>query len=58
MATFTKHKMHQADPATDNKARKRGSSENCEICGQKLVRDPESGEYYCPDCDFANDQEQ
>ncbi len=22
----------------------------CEICGQKMERDPESGEYYCPDC--------
>ena len=22
----------------------------CEVCGQRMERDPESGEYYCPDC--------
>jgi predicted amidophosphoribosyltransferase len=23
----------------------------CDICGQEMERDPESGEYFCPDCD-------
>jgi tRNA(Ile2) C34 agmatinyltransferase TiaS len=22
----------------------------CEICGREMERDPESGEYRCPDC--------
>ncbi|HOP40581.1 MAG TPA: hypothetical protein PLI53_06020 [Geobacteraceae bacterium] len=30
--------------------------EYCEICGAKLERDPESGEYYCPVC-FYSEQE-
>jgi rubrerythrin len=27
----------------------------CEICGQKLERDPESWEYICPVCDYEED---
>jgi protein-arginine kinase activator protein McsA len=31
-------------------------SEICEICGRKLERDPESGELYCPDCYYSENQ--
>jgi predicted RNA-binding Zn-ribbon protein involved in translation (DUF1610 family) len=51
MSDLVKDKSHAADLARSDKTRKRVSTENCEICGQKLERDPESGEYYCPDCD-------
>lgn len=30
--------------------------EYCEICGAKLERDPESGEYYCPVCYFTEQE--
>jgi predicted RNA-binding Zn-ribbon protein involved in translation (DUF1610 family) len=26
------------------------NSITCEICGQRMEREAESGEYYCPDC--------
>ena len=26
------------------------NSKTCEICGQRMEREPESGEYYCPGC--------
>jgi NAD-dependent DNA ligase len=29
----------------------------CEVCGQEMERDPESGEYYCPDCYYSDNQE-
>jgi protein-arginine kinase activator protein McsA len=29
----------------------------CEVCGQEMERDPESGEYYCPDCYDSEYQE-
>jgi uncharacterized Zn finger protein (UPF0148 family) len=28
----------------------------CEICGDVLERDPESGELYCPACYFSENQ--
>jgi hypothetical protein len=28
----------------------------CEICGEVLERDPESGEEYCPACYFSEEQ--
>lgn len=40
--------------AADLRAKAR--SEICEICGQELERDPESGEYICPACDYDDIQ--
>jgi uncharacterized Zn finger protein (UPF0148 family) len=30
--------------------------EVCDICGGKMERDPESGELYCPDCYYSENQ--
>jgi hypothetical protein len=29
----------------------------CDVCGQEMECDPESGEFYCPDCYFSDYQE-
>ncbi len=28
----------------------------CEICGREMERDPESGEYYCADCYYSENE--
>lgn len=40
-----------ADRAREAKTGEKIPAGNCEICGQKLERDPESGDCFCPDCD-------
>jgi ribosomal protein L37AE/L43A len=54
MGDMVKDTKHAGSRTKDVKAQKKEPPENCEICGQKLERDPESGEYYCPDCDFPD----
>ncbi len=39
------------------KTSKRDNNEVCEICGREMARDPESGEYFCPDCYYAEDKD-
>jgi transposase len=34
----------------DEREKTEKNSKTCEICGQRMEREPESGEYYCPDC--------
>jgi transposase len=58
MTDMVKDKRHPDARAKDEKMNQAESSEICEICGQKLERDPESGEYSCPDCDDSDTQEQ
>jgi Zn finger protein HypA/HybF involved in hydrogenase expression len=36
------------------KTQKEKNTGICDICGQEMERDPESGEYFCPDCDSAD----
>ncbi len=38
------------------KALKKETAEVCEICGQRMQTDPESGEYFCPDCYNSEDK--
>jgi len=57
MTDMVKDKRHPDARAKDEKMHKGEASEICEICGQKLEHDPESGEYYCPDCDDSDIQE-
>lgn len=35
---------------SDANPRKKKSAAVCELCGQELERDSESGEYFCPAC--------
>jgi predicted RNA-binding Zn-ribbon protein involved in translation (DUF1610 family) len=56
MTDMVKDKRHPDARAKDEKMHQ-GAPEICEICGQKLERDPESGEYSCPDCDDSDIQE-
>lgn len=51
MSDAVKKTNHATDREREAKTGKKDTAENCEICGQKLERDPESGECYCPDCD-------
>ncbi len=47
------------DPDTrtpGEKTRRREGFDVCEICGQKLEFDPESGEMFCPDCYYSDDK--
>lgn len=37
--------------------RKKDTAAVCEICGQLLERDPESGEYVCPACYYEENPE-
>jgi len=55
MATFMKDTRHPYVGETDDTTRQRESAKICEICGQKMERDPESGIYYCPDCDYSDE---
>lgn len=57
MTDMVKDKRHPDVRAKDEKKRQGEASGICDICGQKLERDPESGDYYCPDCDDSNNQE-
>lgn len=36
---------------------KKDTAAVCEICGQLLERDPESGEYVCPACYYEENME-
>jgi hypothetical protein len=56
MAEFMKEKRHSDTRTPDEETRKRETPEVCEICGQKMERDPESGEYFCPDCYYSEDK--
>ncbi len=56
------------DPREGNKAKilkpgeeaanrhKKEPAEICDICGGKMESDPESGELYCPDCYYSENQ--
>ncbi len=50
MTDDRKEKKHPAAGTPAVKKRMRESGEFCEICGQRMQRDPESGEDFCPDC--------
>ncbi len=50
MSDLEKEKKHPGTRTPVDKTRKRETVEVCEICGQIMQRDPESGENYCPDC--------
>ncbi len=56
MSDFTKDKKHPGTRTPVDKTRKRETVEVCEICGQVMQRDPESGEDFCPDCYNAEDK--
>jgi transposase len=56
MTDITKSAGHTDDVAVDKKKKKGAPTEVCEICGQVMERDPEGGEYFCPDCDYADDR--
>ena len=56
MTDITKSAGHTDDVAADKKKKKGAPPEVCEICGQEMERDPEGGEYFCPDCDYADDR--
>ena len=51
MSTPTKERKQADEGKPKEKSRTRIPREYCEICGQALEREPESGEYSCPDCD-------
>jgi uncharacterized Zn finger protein (UPF0148 family) len=55
MAELMKDKRHSDRLAMDRYLKLRAAADKCETCGQRLVRDPESGQYYCPDCDFSEE---
>jgi len=55
MTALTKDKRHPYVGEIDDTTRQGKSTEICEICGQKMEREPESGLYYCPDCDTADE---
>ncbi|HET6420858.1 MAG TPA: hypothetical protein VFG19_11910 [Geobacteraceae bacterium] len=56
MTYLAKDKRHPGVRDSAEKARKRESVEVCEICGQIMQRDPESGENFCPDCYDTEDK--
>ncbi len=56
MTNLAKDKKHPGARAPAEKARKRETTEVCEICGQIMQHDPESGEDFCPDCYDAEDK--
>ncbi len=56
MTDLTKDKKHPVTRTPAGKTRKREGVEVCEICGQAMQHDPESGENYCPDCYDAEDK--
>ena len=57
MVETASHK-YGAVPQTDSgKRQKKGPTETCEICGQKMERDPESGEFLCPYCYYSDEME-
>jgi len=55
MAALMKDKKNPSDFTKDDTTRQGESAKICEICGQKMERDPESGIYYCPDCDYSDE---
>jgi rubrerythrin len=57
MSDTEKRKQSATEQAKPGKTETRGPGEICEICGQKMERDPESNEYYCPVCDNPDRQE-
>ncbi len=56
MTDRTKRAGHTGAVAGDKKTTKTAPPEVCEICGQEMERDPEGGEYFCPDCDYEDDR--
>lgn len=56
MTVQDRNKGSNAFRAFPAKQRHKETPEVCEICGQELERDPESGEYFCPTCDLADHQ--
>ena len=55
MAAFMKDTKHPYVGEIDDKSHGGEAAEICEICGRKMERDPESGAYYCPDCDYSDE---
>ncbi len=49
-----KKKPTVTEQADNDKKWKKASPDVCEICGHRMERDPESGEYYCPFCDDSD----
>ncbi len=43
-------------PTRNEKPQEEEIPNTCDICGQKMEREPESGEYYCPDCYYSEQQ--
>ncbi len=54
MTGSEKKKVETAIEAKTEMKWKKGSPDICEICGRRMERDPESGEYFCPDCDDSD----
>lgn len=57
MKSLTKDKTRSGILKPVAKTSKRDDNEVCEICGREMARDPESGEYFCPDCYYAEDED-
>ena len=55
MDVMEKHKCSVDSQPESDKTRKRGHVEICEICGQEMERDPESGEFLCPNCYYSDE---
>jgi hypothetical protein len=56
MADRAKDKRNSAIRTQVVKTPKGETPEVCEICGQKMEHDPESGERFCPDCYYSDDK--
>ncbi len=56
MTETTKKSGHDKAVNPDKRKAKGIPGDICEICGQEMERDPEGGEYFCPDCDYADDR--
>ncbi len=57
MTDLSKDKRPAGARKPIEKTRKGETSEVCEICGQKMEHDPDSGESFCPDCYYSEDKE-
>jgi predicted RNA-binding Zn-ribbon protein involved in translation (DUF1610 family) len=57
MVDTTRDKCGAASRTESDKTRKKAPEEICEICGQEMERDPESGEFLCPYCYYSDEEE-
>jgi len=57
MTETARHKYWAVPQTYSGKRRKKDPAETCEICGQKMERDPESGEFICLYCYYSDEVE-